>query len=80
MPLPPHLENVMNSQLALVLNIVDPEVTDAAKRLAYYVAMLDAALDDPMDDSAEQAEVIEFLKTKLDEWTSTYQDLVNKNM
>lgn len=80
MPLPPNLENTIDQQLVLVLNIDSPEVIDSAKRLAYYVAMLDAALDDPQEDDAEQEEVVGYLKDKLDHWVSEYQNLVNQAM
>ena len=71
---------VFQDQLETVVALEDAAVTEAAKKIAFYVAMLDAAIDDPFDDEEEQREILEYIQTHLTELTETYQSLVNNHL
>lgn len=58
--------------------LTDPMVIDAAMRLSFYVAMLDAAKDDPMDDEEDQRDMLLVLENRIAELTEKYQHLVNQ--
>lgn len=71
---------VLDQQLELVLAIDDDEVTETAKKIAYYCAMIDAANDDPFDNADEQNEMLEYLAKNLTELIEKYQELVNDKL
>ena len=71
---------VFNAQLETVVALEDVAITEAAKKIAFYVAMLDAAIDDPFDNDEDQNEMIEYIQTHLTELTETYQSLVNDKL
>ena len=77
MALEPYLIKVVNDQRDLVLALEDPDITRHAKLIAYYSAMRDAAIDDPMDDPEDQKDILALLESRLQEHIETYQDLVN---
>lgn len=72
--------DVIESQLEIVMALEDQEVTETAKELSYYVAMLDAAEDDPMEDQDRQDVIVAVLKHRIQELTEQYQQLVNERI
>lgn len=80
MTLDPLVLKVLKEQLALVLALTSPEIREAAALVAFYTAMIDAALDDPMDDEEEQEAMLAFLRHEQDVALSTYMSLVNEQM
>lgn len=77
MALSPLVYKTLEEQLELCMEIDDADITEAAKKIAFYTAMIDAALDDPFDDEEDQAEILKYLKKDLQQLTETYQELVN---
>lgn len=74
---------VFNDQKALVLALDDPAITELAKEIAFYSAMIDAALSDPDDDpefQEFQEEFLQIFKTRQTELVETYQSLVNEQL
>lgn len=71
---------VLEEQRALVLALNDIPIVETAKDIAFYSAMLDAALDDPFDDEEEQEEILAYFKKNLQELIETYQQLVNDKL
>lgn len=67
----------IEEQLEICLALDDVALTETAKKIAYYNAMIDAAQDDPFDDAEEQEEILDYFKSVLKELTETYQGLVN---
>ena len=65
---------------ALVVDMKDPLIIRTALRLAYYVAMLDAANDDPLDNYDDQEELCKKFDDKIEELTWKFQDLVNDKL
>jgi hypothetical protein len=80
MPILPSVMRVLEEQQELVLNLDDDVITETAKKIAFYSAMLNAAIVDPADDPEEQEEFLAFFKTKLTELIELYQSLVNEKM
>lgn len=60
--------------------IDDPQINLAAKFVAYYSAMIDAAEDDPMEDVDEQAAILDYLKAEHKKHTENYQQLTNDKL
>lgn len=71
---------VLEEQRALVLALNDIPIVETAKDIAFYSAMLDAALDDPFDGEEEQEEILAYFKKNLKELIETYQQLVNDKL
>lgn len=67
----------INEQRDICISLTDPDLINAALELSFYTAMLDAARDDPMDNAAEQEELIEFFADQIQVLTGKYQELVN---
>lgn len=80
MAIPQFVYNILEEQMTLVMNIDDPIIIEETKKIAFYAAMLDAALEDPMDDADDHAEMLEFLKKNITEHVETYQSLVNDKL
>lgn len=80
MALADYLLNTINQYEAQVLAIDNEEVTQLAKKIAYYSAMIDAALDDPLDDDALQEETLAYLRKVHTEHVESYQILVNEHV
>ena len=71
---------VLEEQRALVLALNDIPIIETAKDIAFYSAMLDAALDDPFDDEEDQEEILAYFKKNLQDLIETYQQLVNDKL
>lgn len=69
--------DVIEEQFNRVVALTDPKVIEAAMKLSFYVAMVDAAKDDPMDEEDEQQELLTFFENKVKELTEEYQEIVN---
>jgi hypothetical protein len=80
MALDPYVFQTLEEQKALVLALDDSAVTESAKSVAFYSAMLDAAPEDPLDDPKEMEEMLTYLKKCLAEELDTYMSLVNDLM
>ena len=63
-----------------VCELNTPEITQTALKTAYYSAMLDACINDPMDDEKDQEEYLTMLKARLLEHTEAFQTLVNAKL
>ena len=75
-----HVWNTLANELDKVLALDVPEITELAKKIAFYDAMIDAATDDPLDDPEHQDELMQFFTEVRSELLSTYQELVNEQM
>jgi hypothetical protein len=71
------INNFENKTLALSNSA---PIVEFAMRVAYYQAMIDAALADPLDDADEHQAVLELLTARRDEYTETFQALVNDEL
>lgn len=63
-----------------VVAMDDPSIVKTALSLAYYCAMLDAALADPMDDPADQEDCCARYFEKINTMTHQFQELVNDKL
>lgn len=77
---PPHLHQIIQEQQDLVLAIEDPDVIKNAKLIAYYTAMLNAALNSPLDDPHDQESVELFLHAQIVVALEIYQSLINEHL
>lgn len=68
---------VLETQRQKVLDIQSNEITILAKDIAFYSAMIDAAIDDPLTPEADQDEMLAFLKDELNKLVNVYQIKVN---
>lgn len=68
--------DTIERELNKVVELKDPKVIETAMKLSFYVAMVDAAEDDPMDDE-DQPEMLEFFAGRIQELTREYQEIVN---
>ena len=68
---------VIEEQLNIVVALTDPRVIETAMKLSFYMAMVDAANDDPMDEESDQQEMLVFFNNHIKELTNTYQQIVN---
>lgn len=75
-----YVMDVFKQQEATVVALDIPEITTLAKRIAFYDAMIDAAVCDPMDDEADQHQMLMYLKTHHYELVQQYQQLVNDQL
>lgn len=75
-----YVYEVLQEQHDLVMALDDAPIIEAAKEIAFYSAMIDAALDDPMDDAKEQDEMLSYLKKLHTEHVEQYQQLVNERL
>ena len=78
MPMPAYLVTVVEQQEAIVTDLTDPRVDHAARFIAFYAAMIDAAKDDPMDTEEEQNDALAYFNDKLTHWVEHYQKLINE--
>lgn len=78
MPIPEYLKNIVEEQEALCIALTDPEITEAAKHIAFYAAMIEAAKADPMDTEGEQTDALAHFHHNLTHWVERYQTLVNE--
>lgn len=70
--------DVIEEQLNKVVMLPYSRVLqETAMKLSFYVAMVDAAKDDPMDEEDEQQELLTFFENKIKELTEEYQEIVN---
>lgn len=77
MPNIDHLIAVVEEQESIVLALENPKIDEAAKHVAYYHAMLDACLSEPLDDPEDQNAMLAYIRDNLAEHTDVYQQLVN---
>jgi hypothetical protein len=70
----------LEEQRDLVVSLESPSITQCAKHIAFYSAMLDAQTDDPMDDPEDDLEMRTFLMAQLKASVETYQELVNDEL
>lgn len=75
-----YLTKIAEGERVKVLAIEDPKVDEAAKNIAYYAAMIDAAIDDPLDDTDEQEALLAYFKQNLEEHIEHYVPLVNNHL
>lgn len=80
MTLPDAVWTAIKDYEETVLRIEDYAVTELAKKIAYYAAMINAAHDDPFEDDAEQDEILSFLTATQTQLVETYQNLVNEHV
>lgn len=78
MTLPQRVYATARQQEELVVALEDRRITDLAKRIAYYAAMIDAAEADPLDNPKEQQEILRHFRNVMNENVQTYQILVNE--
>jgi hypothetical protein len=71
---------VLRDQMQRCVDLDDAEITETAKKIAFYMAMIDAGKDDPFDDVSDHAEITAYLKNNLQELIETYQNLVNEKL
>lgn len=69
---------VLEDQRKQVVANDSPEITALAKDIAFYHAMLDAQASDPFSDADDDAELTQFLQSRLSERTTAYQIAVNQ--
>lgn len=67
-------------QRELVNSLVTTEINEVALDIAFYYAMHDAAIDDPLDDEEEQTALIAYFLGRLKELVERYQSLVNDTL
>lgn len=72
------VQKIIQENLDLVLALNTDPIVKAAKKIAFYTAMLNAA-PDPVEYSTE-AEAIEILQKELHEQTKIFQDLVDDQL
>jgi len=72
-----NLVTITEEYLEMVIARTDDELDDVARRIAYYYAMKQAALDDPLDDDSDHAAMVNYFDDNLTELTEKYMDLVN---
>ena len=77
MSIHPEVLKELKHQLILVLSLTSSEIQDAAGRVAYFSAMIDAAVDDPFEDEEEQAAILALLHNELNTALFNYMSLVN---
>ena len=69
--------DTIEEQLNIVVALTDPKVIETAMKLSFYVAMVDAAKDDPFEQEDEEQELLTFFEDKIQELTEEYQMIVN---
>lgn len=70
----------LEKQYDLVVALETPQIIAAAKSIAFYCAMLDAQIDDPMDAPESNEEIRTFFLSKHDDYVAEYQNLVNAEL
>lgn len=80
MALNEEIYQTLEEQRIIVLSFNDVPILEAAKQIAFYSAMIDAAIDDPMDIAEDQEEIIDYLGENLQEHVENYQRLINAKM
>lgn len=66
--------------IVLEIALADPLINKIAISLAYYTAMLDAALCYPMDDPADQEEVLARYRNWIHQLTEQFIAIVNEKL
>lgn len=74
------LIEIIDQQFDICMSFDDSEILEEAKAIAFYSAMIDAALDDPLDNAEEQSEMLDYLKKTMQDHIETYQQLVNAKL
>jgi len=64
----------------IVLAMDDPTIIRTALKMAYYTAMLDAALFDPLDDSGDQQDLCDWFQNEINIATDAFQSFVNDKL
>ena len=64
----------------IVMSLDDPSIVSTAMRLSYYASMLDAAIDSPMDDAADQEQLLALFDEQIKSATDQFQKLVNDKL
>lgn len=77
MSVSPFVQEIIEEQRNKVLALTDPTVIETAMKLSFYVAMLDAAIYDPLDDEKDQKEMLALFTKNVKELTEEYQKIVN---
>lgn len=77
MPIAQFVYDVVKQQEELVMTYESPEILEHAKKIAFYSAMLDAAIDDPLDAPDDQEEILEYFNNLLTELIESYQKLIH---
>lgn len=80
MAIAPSVLKIVKDYEQTCIAIDDPQINLAAKFVAYYSAMINAAEDDPMEDAAEQAEMLEHLNHELKHHVEIYQQMINEKV
>lgn len=65
---------------AIVVALEDPMIIKTAMRLAYYSAILDAALDDPLDSQDDHDHLVAWFRQEIHFATENFQRLVNDRL
>ena len=78
MDIPEYLLDSIEEGRTEVLALDSPEIIHEAKNIAFFNAMLDAALEDPLDDPDEQTMALNFFKKNIQDHVEKYQELVNE--
>ena len=73
-------QSIIDGYEARVVAMDDPEIIKTALKLAYYSAMLDAAMTDPMDDPEDQQELLAQVLDRMQENTAKFQQLVDDKL
>jgi hypothetical protein len=73
-----HQKKIADEYEEIVTSMDDSVIIKTALKLAYYMAMLDAALADPMDDPEDQNEALELYYKIAHAEIETFQKLVNE--
>ena len=61
-----------------VVDIDRPDIRDLAMNIAYWSAMRDAAVSEPMDETDDQAQALAFIDMWLVKDVETFQKLINE--
>ena len=72
--------NVIESYEAIVVEMDDPKIIKTALKLAYYMAMFDACMEDPLENQDEQQQVRSHFEKTILEATEQFQILVNEKL
>lgn len=70
--------DTMQEQRQIVMNLDDLEITLLAKQIAFYAAMIDAANDDPLDDSYDHEMIMMVMERVFKGLVEEYQKKVNQ--
>jgi hypothetical protein len=68
---------MIEEQCVACTEISTPEVDICARNIAFFAAMIDAATEDPLDDDADQGEILEYLQGRMLFHVERYQEMMN---